>query len=192
MDSPGTAPNRPYRVGFLLLPGYSFVAFAAALEPLRMANQLRQQPLYEWRALTPDGGPVAASNGLQVAPEGALTEAGLECDLLLVCGGVDVQEACARDTLAALRRLARRRLALGSVCTGAYLLAEAGVMEGYRCTLHWEHISSLYESLRFPETVFTTESLSEEAVVICSFRVSTSSFNVSGSNVSISLWSSPR
>lgn len=157
MDAAPGFAKPPFRVSFLLLPGYSFIAFAAAVEPLRMANQLRQRELYRWQALTADGAPVAASNGLQVVPQGSLHSLESAPDLLLVCGGVDVQEACARDTLSALRRLARRRAAMGAVCTGAYLLAEAGLLAGFRCTLHWEHISSLYESLRFPQTVFTNE-----------------------------------
>ena len=147
----------PFRVAFLLLPGYSFIAFAAAVEPLRMANQLSQRELYRWQVITGDGAPVAASNGLCITPDGSLHALETAPDLLLVCGGVDVQQACTRDVLSGLRRRARRRASLGSVCTGAYPLAEAGLMAGYRCTLHWEHISSLHESVRFPDTMFTNE-----------------------------------
>jgi transcriptional regulator GlxA family with amidase domain len=145
-----------YRVGFLLVPGYSHLAFAAALEPLRMANQLADTKLYEWTVITRTGEPVAGSDGLKVAPDTGIANAP-PVNLLMVCGGVDIQDHCEREVLSWLRRLARSGADLGAVCTGAYLLAQAGVLDGYRCTLHWENISSIYESLLFPSTVFTSE-----------------------------------
>lgn len=150
------ANGQAYRVGFLMVPGYSHIAFSSALEPLRMANQLTERPLYSWHLLTRDGAAVAASSGLRVEPDSSIADAPA-LDLAVVCGGLDVQHHCERDVLNWLRRLARQQVSLGAVCTGSYLLAQAGVLQGYRCTLHWENISSIYEALLFPETVFTSE-----------------------------------
>ena len=146
----------PYRVAFVLVPGYSQLAFSSAIEPLRMANQLSGRTLYDICLLSMDGRPVVASNQVRTAVDHAI---GAEppLDLVIVCGGVDVEQQAKRDLLGWLRRLARRHVALGSVCTGGFLLAQAGVMAGYRCTLHWEHISGIYETLQFPDTVFTSE-----------------------------------
>src|SRR5699024_12490011 len=55
------------------------------------------------------------------------------------------------------RRLAATEAALGAVCTGTYLLAVAGVLKGYRCTIHWENICTLNEEQQFPETIFSSE-----------------------------------
>lgn len=144
----------PIRAGFLQLPRYSAIAFATAVEPLRMANYLSGKRLYEWRAITLDGTPVAASNGLEITPCASIEAAGA-LDLLFVCGGINVRDACEPRILAWLRELARQKVALGAVCTGAYVLARAGVLKGYRCTIHWENISSINEELRFPHTAFS-------------------------------------
>ncbi|WP_417330563.1 GlxA family transcriptional regulator [Halomonas cupida] len=145
-----------YDIGFLLLPGFSQLAFSSALEPLRMANHLADRTLYTWHLVSRDGGAVSASSGLSTPVNQAL-EPMPALDLLLVCGGVEVQRYDDRATLAWLRRLADRRIPLGAVCTGGYVLALAGLLDGYRCTLHWEHMSSLHEAQRFPGVTFTSQ-----------------------------------
>lgn len=154
MDAPVSAKGH-YDIGFLLLTGFSQLAFSAALEPLRMANHLAERPLYTWHLVSRDGTAVTASSGLPMAVDQAL-EPMPQLDLLLVCGGVDVQAHCDHATLTWLRRLAERHIPLGAVCTGGYVLARAGLLDGYRCTLHWEHIGSLHEARRFPEVTFTS------------------------------------
>lgn len=154
MDAPVSAKGH-YDIGFLLLTGFSQLAFSAALEPLRMANHLAERPLYTWHLVSRDGTAVTASSGLPTAVDQALAPMP-QLDLLLVCGGVDVQAHCERETLTWLRRLAERHIPLGAVCTGGYVLARAGLLDGYRCTLHWEHIGSLHEARRFPEVTFTS------------------------------------
>ncbi|MDW7746115.1 GlxA family transcriptional regulator [Halomonas sp.] len=155
MEAPVPAKDH-HDIGFLLMPGFSQLAFSAALEPLRMANHLADRPLYTWHLVSRDGTPVTASSGLPTTVDQAL-EPMPPLDLLLVCGGVDVQAHCDRATLIWLRRLAERRIPLGAVCTGGYVLARAGLLDGYRCTLHWEHIGSLHEARRFPEVTFTSQ-----------------------------------
>ena len=152
----GETTNGPRRVGFFMIPGFSHMAFSSALEPLRMANQLTEQGFYAWHIISRDGNPVAASNNLLVNADYSLADAP-DLDLLIVCSGIEVQEQINRDILAWLGKLARRNVALGSVCTGGYILARAGVLNGYRCTLHWEHISSIHEALLFPEVEFSSE-----------------------------------
>ncbi|WP_416140149.1 GlxA family transcriptional regulator [Halomonas sp. HK25] len=152
----GIPVNGHYDIGFLLLSGFSHLAFSSALEPLRMANHLADRRLYTWHLVSRDGAPVVASNGLATAVDQAL-EPMPALDLLLVCAGVEVQRHCDRGTLAWLQRLAERRIPLGAVCTGGYVLAQAGLLDGYRCTLHWEHFSSLHEARRFPAVTFTSQ-----------------------------------
>jgi AraC family transcriptional regulator, glycine betaine-responsive activator len=132
------------RIGFLTLPNYSMIALANALEACRMANYVTGTDHYMWQVLCADGVPVAASNGLSLEPTRELGEAG-SIDLLLVCGGVDVRAAVSRAVLDALRRFARRGGALGSLCTGTFALAEAGLLDSYRCAIHWENLSAIRE-----------------------------------------------
>jgi len=155
MEAPIPAKDH-YDIGFLLLPGFSQLAFSSALEPLRMANYPAGRPLYTWHLVSRDGTAVTASSGLATAVDQALAPMP-QLDLLLVCGGVDVQAHCDRATLDWLRRLAERHIPLGAVCTGGYALASAGLLDGYRCTLHWEHIGSLHEARRFPAVTFTSQ-----------------------------------
>src|SRR5580692_2560213 len=139
------------RFGFLTLTNYSLIALVNAMEPLRMANRVGQSSLYEWTVLTLDGRPALASNGLSLTPTRALAECA-PVDVLFVCGGVDVRDAVDRRLQSALREAARHGVALGGLCTGTYALAHAGVIDGYRCAIHWENMSAIREE--FPHTVF--------------------------------------
>jgi transcriptional regulator GlxA family with amidase domain len=141
-------------VGFLLLPNFSMIAFTNAVEPLRMANYLSRKKLYSWSMLSTDGEPVAASNGLGLSPIIKASEA-KDIDLLIVCGGVNIREAITDETLATIRRYANAGVPIGAVCTGTYALAKAGVLNGYRCAIHWENLSAIRE--QFPKTVFSSE-----------------------------------
>ena len=143
-----------FRFGFLTLANYSMIAFANAVEPLRMANRLGGRALCEWAVLSLSGRPVAASNGLAVVPTAAVAAAG-RLDILFVCAGVDVEAACDAATLAYLRRAARQGTALGALCTGSYVLARAGLLDGCRCAIHWENIAAVREA--FPAVRFTNE-----------------------------------
>ena len=66
--------GKPLRIAFLLVPRFSMMAFAAAVEPLRAANRLSGSPLFEWQLVSADGNPVTASNGISVAAQGSLAE----------------------------------------------------------------------------------------------------------------------
>lgn len=152
-------PDRPFRIGFALVPGYSAISLVCAIEPLRMANQLTEQTLYEWSLLGwPDGAPVPASNGLAMQPA-RTPRADETFDMVFVCAGVDVKNSCERRLIHWLQTMARRQVPLGGLCTGPYILARAGLLEGYQCTVHWEHISSITEQTEFPNTYFTSQLL---------------------------------
>ncbi len=137
--------------GFLTLPNYSLIACANAIEALRMANRVSARSAYRWQLLTPDGVPARASNGLSLQPTASLATA-RAFDIVFVCGGVDIRRSTGRAVLAALRRLAREHVPLGALCTGSFALAEAGLLSGYRCAIHWENLSAIREE--FPEIQF--------------------------------------
>lgn len=148
------ADTRPREIVFVLVPDYSFIAFSSALEPLRMANRMRGDSLYRWRIVSTGGTPVTSSSGLFVQVDGDL-ESGESADLVIVCAGEHVERHVDKTCLAWLRRLAQRRVPLGAVCTGAYVLARADLLGGYRCTIHWENLASLREE--FPDITVTSE-----------------------------------
>jgi transcriptional regulator GlxA family with amidase domain len=145
---------KPSYVGFLLVPNYSMIAFTSAIEPLRMANRAAQKTLYRWTIYTLDGNPVKASNGLEISPDDSIENAGA-MSMLFVCGGVEIAETWSKSLKFTLRKIASRNITIGAVCTGSYLLARAGLLDGYKCTIHWENIASMREE--FPNARFSDD-----------------------------------
>ncbi len=123
-------------------------SFAAAIEPLRLANRLAGRELYEWRLIGEQAQTATCSNGTRILLDGPLTETRRD-DTVLVCGGLDVGRATTRSVLAWLRREARRGTRIGALCTGTWVLAEAGLLDGRRCTIHWENQDGFAE--KFPD-----------------------------------------
>ncbi len=146
--------DQPTAIGFLLVPKFSMVAFSAALEPLRAANRMSGRELYTWRLFSRDGGPVTSSGGVSVIPDASIAEAP-HFPTMIVCAGIDVHLYRERDVLSWLRRLDRQGARIGSICTGAHVLARAGLLDGHRCTLHWENIPGFVEE--FPDIEVTSE-----------------------------------
>lgn len=148
----------PTRIGFVLLPQLPMMGFTSAVEPLRVANRLSGAELYQWRLYSPDGAPVTASNGTTLMPHAGLDETDWP-EMVFVCAGLDVQHYAEHPALLRwLRGQARRKIALGAISTGAHVLAGAGLLDGYRCTIHWENLLGLRES--FPR-LWVTEHVYE-------------------------------
>jgi transcriptional regulator GlxA family with amidase domain len=124
------------------------MSYAAAVEPLRAANQLSGRTLYRWWHASPDGRPAAASNGVAISPDAALPRTPA-ADQIFVCAGGNPAAFDHKATLAWLRRLARRGVVIGGISGGPYILAKAGLLHGRRATLHWEHAPAFRES--FPD-----------------------------------------
>jgi len=136
------------------------IAFASAIEPLRLANRLSEKALYEWVLISRDGGPVTASNGISVNPHFAMTDydggmTSRELPTLILVSGVGAEIYSDLDTFGWLRRLDRQGADIGALCTGAHVLARAGLLDGKVCTLHWENIPSFRET--YPDIEVTDD-----------------------------------
>jgi len=149
----------PRRFVFLLLDRFTMLAFASAIEPLRIANRVIGQPVYAW-ALAGEGGVAATcSNGTSFKLDMGLDEIERE-DAVLVCGGIDVQKSATRGVLNWLRREARRGVIIGGLCTGAYAVAKAGLLDGKKATIHWENQDGFleeFEQVRLTKSVFVMD-----------------------------------
>lgn len=135
------------------------IAFTNALEILRMANYLLGEQIYQWSVFSVDGKPVEASNGLSVSKTTQLNYTNMP-DVLLVCGGVDIQHAVTSDVIKLLTQASKHNMWLGGLCTGSYALAKTGLLDGYKCTIHWENMASLCEqfsSISFMEELFVID-----------------------------------
>lgn len=144
-EPPTAAGSTPITLGLLLPPDFAMLAFVSAIEPLRAANRIAQRELYRWHLYSPDDAPVRASNGILVVPDRRLDETqGL--DTVFVCGALDVHRFDDASTHAWLREQAQRAHAMGALSTGTFILAWAGLLNGYRCTTHWESLPALAEA----------------------------------------------
>ena len=135
-------------VSFLLLPEYTLSAFANAVGILRMANRLRDKTLYTWSLHSLDGEPLISSSGLEISLDDSLENTD-HANILMVCGGYSIKKYCDKRLVDGLRKVAKRKIPIGGICTGSYALAFAGLLDGYRCTIHWENIASFREE--FPK-----------------------------------------
>lgn len=136
-----------HTIGFVLLPGFALMSFAAATEPFRAADLVAGRPLWRIRlfAETPV---VAASSGATVAAEPLPTRADGLAALFVVAGGSP--SGWHRPAVhQMLRRLAGEGVRLGGISGGPFVLAAAGLLAGRRFTIHWEHAPALVEA--FPD-----------------------------------------
>jgi transcriptional regulator GlxA family with amidase domain len=129
-------PEDPEQIGFLLVPGFSAMAFFSAVEPLRVANRLSGRSLFNWCIYALQSETVEASNGMRVVADKLFgTE---RPPTLIVCAGFHPERAEAKSTLATLRRFARAGVRIGALDTGAHVLAKAGLLDRARVSIHWE------------------------------------------------------
>jgi len=135
----------PQAVGFLLVPGFALMSYAAAIEPLRAANLLSGKELYRWWHAAPGGKPVTASNGVAIIPDCG-TSSDRDADMVFVCAGGNPAIFGDKAVFAWLRRLARKGVTIGGISGGPYVLAKAGLLDERRATLHWEHLPAFREA----------------------------------------------
>jgi transcriptional regulator GlxA family with amidase domain len=111
--------------------------FAAAGEVMVRKGRVAESP-YRVQVLAPQAGPLQSQSGIGLVADRALGRVSGGIDTLLVAGGMGTREmATDARVLAWLRRMAPRVRRLGSVCTGTFVLAAAGLLDGRRATTHW-------------------------------------------------------
>ena len=148
------ADTNAQKIGFLLLNEFSLIAFASAIEPLRAANRQSGTKIFEWMVASPSGASSIASNGVEVHTKTPVEDLG-KCRMVFVCAGVNVRQNTTKSILNLIRRLDRNGAIIGAICTGTYVMAAAGLLDGRRCTIHWENIDGLAEE--FQELEITTD-----------------------------------
>lgn len=152
--------DRPVkRFVFLLLDKFTMLSFASAIEPLRIANRVAGVPIYRWALAGENGREAICSNGASFRLDMGLEEVERD-DIILVCGGIDVQKATTKPILNWLRREARRGVTMGGLCTGSYSMAKAGLLDGKKATIHWENQDGFleeFEEVRLTKSVFVMD-----------------------------------
>jgi transcriptional regulator GlxA family with amidase domain len=157
-------PAPPRKVVIVAYPAVQSLDVTGPLEVFAGAQQLieatgRTDCGYEIRIVSSDGAPLTSSSGLVLAPHARLADVSLDIDTLIVAGGHGHGEAAADGTLIEwISEAAARARRTASVCTGAFLLARAGLLHGRRATTHWasaEQLARLYPDVNVdPDPIF--------------------------------------
>lgn len=130
------------RFGFLLVPNFSLIALSSAVDPLRLANMALGRIAFEWVTIGLRDEAVLSSGGIRVLPDQVMGESS-RFDTVFVIGPNPLPKHGYGETTRWLRQLAAQGITLGGIDTGSYYLAKAGLLNGYRCTIHWEDRETL-------------------------------------------------
>ena len=155
MDISSKYPAKKRSLVFFLVPNFTMLPFAAAVETLRIANRMLGYPAYTWRLCSADGEKVQSSSGIELEVNSSLADERRYLsgenrpNMVIVCSGVYVEEFQNKSVNAWLRETYNRGIAVGSLCTGAHVLAQAGLLNGKRCAIHWENLPGFAEA--FPQ-----------------------------------------
>ena len=158
-------PKAPKRFVFVLPDDFTLLSFAAAVECLRVANRMAGHELYSWVLTGEAEDVVTSSAGVRFQLDFPLGELSRD-DVVLLCGGMNVQATATKRMLNWLRREARRGPRMGGLCTASYVLAKAGLLDDKRATIHWENHDAFVEE-------FADVELTKSVFVVDGNRLST-------------------
>ena len=143
------ASSRPLRIALFVYPGVQALDLSGPLELFARTTRIlrdegRPHPGYALTVVGTDGDPIAASSGFRFLADATFRSLRGEVDTLLVVGGVGIDALLGEAAILRwLRQMAGRVRRIGSVCTGAFLLAEAGLLDGRAATTHWSRAAEL-------------------------------------------------
>ena len=154
-----TEVKSPRRFVFVLMEHFTLLSFSSALDALRIANRMSGKKLYDWTFIGENEEFVSCSAGTQFKLDTTLIELHRD-DTILLCGGTTIQESTTKKLIGWLRREARRGLVIGGLCTAAYPMAKAGLLDEKKATIHWENQDSFAEEfleVELTKTVFVCD-----------------------------------
>jgi transcriptional regulator GlxA family with amidase domain len=168
------------RIVIVAFPGVQSLDVSGPAEAFSIATRHHRAD-YVIRVVTPDGEAARATSGLTLLPDGAVADVRGAIDTLLIAGGEGVFDA-ARDErlLAWVRRASRRSRRTASVCTGALLLAHAGLLDGRRATTHWAYCDGM--AARFPRVT-----VERDPIFVRDGNVATSAGVTAGMDLALAL-----
>jgi transcriptional regulator GlxA family with amidase domain len=144
--------TRPTKFTVLLFPGFSQLSLSSMIEPLRVANTLLGREQFRWQLASLDGEPVRCASGFTMGvdrdfrTERKDVEMSRFPDALLLCSGEGIEDHCSAEVSALLRLCVRQKVMVYALGTATWLLAQLGLLNASRCTIHWDKIPALSET----------------------------------------------
>ena len=135
-------PRKRLRIGFLLADRFTLSAFANFVDVLRLAADEadKSRPiLCDWSVLSHDQSPIRSSCGIRVQPDTRLRNSGTYDYLVVVGGLIGDYRPISDEALGHIHAAAAAGVPLIGLCTGVFILQEAGLLQGYRCCVSWFH-----------------------------------------------------
>jgi transcriptional regulator GlxA family with amidase domain len=164
------------RVGLVVFDGFQSMSFAG-LSVFETANMMAGKPLYEMHYLSEKGGLVRSSTGMAIDTDAFDNRV---FDTVMVGGGTSILEHAPHGLLAFMRRSEKECRRIASICTGAFILAEAGILEGRRATTHWLHARDFQS--RYPNV-----KMEEDRIFIMDGKVWTSAGMTAGIDLALAM-----
>ncbi|WP_138933886.1 GlxA family transcriptional regulator [Roseovarius arcticus] len=155
----------PTKLVLIVTPHFNMAATAGFIDPFRAANYLDGTAHFTWDIASAAGGACLASNGMCIDTVPLADLRGAARDMVIVSSSWTPEAHFVPQLSSALWRWARGGATLGGIDTGAFLLAQAGLLDGRRATVHYEHMDAFAE--RFPECI-----LSEDLYILGGDRIS--------------------
>lgn len=176
--------TRPMKsIVFLTYEGAQLLDVAGPASVFAEANEFVRKPTYRVVVASPRGGPVSSRGGVTLATVPVLDIAPGRIDTLIVSGGIGepLRTLVSNDVVADwFRRAARRSRRVGSTCTGAFVLANWGLLEGRRATTHWQAADRL-------RSEFSSVTVDADALFVEDGRVWTSAGVSTGIDMALAM-----
>ena len=140
----------------MLFNQFPLIPFSCLIDCMRTANRFADREVYRWRLVSVDGEKVESSSGVTVEVDCSLQEI-RQCDRLLLVSTNETQFFDHEPTLKKLSALDKSGTMLGSASSGSFVLARAGLLDDYRCTIHWENLPvfrELYPRLNITRSLY--------------------------------------
>ncbi len=144
---------------FVLINDFSLIAFSNAIEPLRIANRQAQKEIYTWKLMSENGENVKCSSGFLFKVDSPISQIDND-DFVILCAGQNIKKNTTKKLLNWIRKESRKKIYIGSICTGTYVLAKAGLINDIPSTIHWENREALkeeFEHLNISDAIYTID-----------------------------------
>jgi transcriptional regulator GlxA family with amidase domain len=151
-------------VGVLVLPEANMLSLASCIDPMRAANRRADRTIFQWRLVSPDGGPIMLTSGIAI--DTMPLEARPDLEVLILVAGFNLTEHATPALIRRLRDIAPRLRAIGGVDGGGWVLARTGLLDGQTATTHWEdleefadifpHVNAVHDRFTISGKYFTT------------------------------------